>query len=1185
MGEQILKIKKLKQIQNYFNKKWDNYNPDFNNCLFLIIIFLIIVLIISYFIPLLIFGRPFGTDTYTHLFHSLELYPNLDDNSYNYPFGSWLFIATIAKITGFKPVLTSYIFSALYIIAIISAFYVYSDLFLKHREQKIFAILFLISMPVFAISLETFRPSIFVIPFLLFAIYFAYTDNPNYKNTIAIIFLEFIIVMSHTGTFIYLMIFSIVFFLAGCLLLGKFFKSVYFMLASSFFIYWGTVKLFPHLLPQYVAKSSMFLTPGNFIATKFHVFFADDLSYVLYKNMFVNHEFVYAIIWAALFFAYNNNIKKKGNYAFIPANISHSYLLTPFWIGFIQTALAVPGFFRLDSKGKCFMLTLLLTTLLPAWLNESEGISSATGALREIHYLLLIIPIVAVLGFWQISEILKNKKTIGKVIFFLLILTIFSSTLIIPLIGNGYYNNQFSGDDYIIEGMTWLSGTGSASEKVVGLGYRNIPIFTGKMDSTYGLIQGTQTRTFMEILSRVYFRGDENQALNHYSLFGTKYFLLSDKLISNLHGNVENIKIDYNSNLDRIYSSKDFGIYGLFLPSDKTIEIENNDENLLINDMGSNFEINTETYKILLDKYTPTIRYIGNKYQNYLQEGAVSEKATFSFLTNDEKLNPVSFSFNLKNNYDLKMNDNQLIYSTVIKNKNNVDISTAEIRYTFYPETVKREYIISNDHIQIGEKVPILLYFTSEVFSPYLRLIYYNKNEKKEKTIYPSEDCIKLNEVYEKVYVSDGNNGICIDYEDTSPYPDYLYYKGIIAYEYSIIDMKQSEILEPGASAHITQFISIGSEKNAEKRINDQNRVALHLYPEGITPLVFCDYNLESVLAGPGKSEEISIGDNNLKFTKTYGRTKNEITLESLKQYSEKNTPYITAVKVNTPHLDLINEEGLRHPQIAKINGEETKTVLLPVSKPMGRILSYTNNSVELFEDWKNVVRSVSENNDMALFLISQDEAKNAIYSKDFSEFLKYANKLGLCITTPDKIAQHYKLIRNTEYSSIQIIDEITLNITNKNYCPVNGLTFRIKMPVLDKGSYIVDTGNIVKRLSQDNQEIIYLSVDLKPKESKIVNIIPDTERKKIRVEIPKYPAEGEIKIKIKDESGNILKNAAIIIDSVPYYQDENGIVSVFLRRGYHNIKVEKAGYITYNSEIEVVNRIYALKGLLENII
>ncbi|MCK4270290.1 MAG: hypothetical protein KAW93_07405, partial [Methanogenium sp.] len=662
-------------------------------------------------------------------------------------------------------------------------------------------------------------------------------------------------------------------------------------------------------------------------------------------------------------------------------------------------------------------------------------------------------------------------------------------------------------------------------------------------------------------------------------------FLLSDKLIDNLQGNVENIKIDYNSDLDRVYSSKDFGIYGLFLPSDKTIEIQDNGEDLLINDIGSNFEINTEIYKILLDKSTPTIRYIGNNYQNYLQEGTVSETVDFSFLTSGEKLNPISFSFNLEKGYKVKTNKNQIIYGTVIKNKNNVKISTAEIRYTFYPETVKREYIISNDHIQIGERVQILLYFTSDVFSPYLRLIYCNKNERTEKTIYPSEDYVKLDEIYQKVYISDGNNGIYIDYEDTSSYPYNLYYKGNIAYEYSTISMKQYEILEPGASVHITQFISIGCEKNAEKRINDQNRVALHLYPEGITPLIFCDSNLGSVLAGPGKSEEILIGDNNLEFTKTYGRTENEITLESLKQYSQKNTPYITAVTVDTPYLDLINEEGLRHPQIAKINGEETKTVLLPVSKPMGRILSYAHNSLELFEDWKNVVRSVSENNDMALFLISQDEVKNTIYSKDFSDFLKYANKLGLCITTPDKIAQHYKLIRNTEYTSIQKIDEITLNITNKNYCPVNGLTFRIKMPVLDKGSYIVDTGNIVKRRTQDNQEIIYLSVDLKPKESKIVNIIPDIERKKITVEIPKYPAEGEIKIKIKDESGNVLKNAAIIIDSVPYYQDENEIVSVFLKRGYHDIKVEKAGYVTYNSEIEVVNRIYALKGLLENII
>ncbi|MCK4270658.1 MAG: hypothetical protein KAW93_09290, partial [Methanogenium sp.] len=843
----------------------------------------------------------------------MVLNPDLADNAYNYPFGSWLFIATIAKITGLKLILTSYIFSALYIIVIIFAYYVFSDLFLKQRVQKIFAILFLISMPVFAISLETFRPSIFVVPFLLFAIYFAYIDNLNYKNAIIIIFLEFIIALSHTGTFIFLMVFSIIFFLGACLFLGRFFKSVYFMLAASFFIYWGTVKLFPHLLPQYAAKSSLFVTPGNYISTNFHVFFADDISYILHENMFVNHEFTYAIICAGLFFALGqfllyvnkltfqkyNIIGKMRNYAFIPANISHSYLFTPFWVGLIQTILAVPGFFRLDSKGKWFTLTLLIATVLPAWLNESEGIAGATGALREIYYLLLIIPIAAVLGLWQISEILKRKKTFAKVIFFLLILTIFSSIIITPLIENGYYNNQISGDDYIIEGMTWLSGTGNANEKVVGLGYRNIPIFTGKLNSNYGLIRGTQTRTFMEILNRVYFIGNGDHALNHHSLFGTKYFLLSDKLISNLQGNVENIKIDYNSDLDRIYSSKDFGIYGLFLPSDKTTVIQENNNDLEIKDIGSNFEINTEVYKILLDKYTPTIKYIGDNYQNYLQEGTISERVAFSFLTKDEIINPVSFSFNIDNNYILKQNNNQIIYSTVIKNENNENISTAEIRYTFYPETLKREYIISNDHIQIGERVPIVIYFTSKVCSPSLKLVYCNDNKRYEKSIYPSDDSVKLDGVYNKVHISDGNDGIYIDYEDSSSYPDYLFYKGTITCQYSVIGMRQYAIIEPGASIHITQFISMGSEINAEKRINDQNRVALHLYPEGITPLVFCDYNLGSVLAGPGKSEEISIGGNNLEFTKTYGRTENEITLESLKQYSEKNTPYITPIKVN----------------------------------------------------------------------------------------------------------------------------------------------------------------------------------------------------------------------------------------------------------------------------------------------
>ncbi len=41
---------------------------------FILLLFLIAVLLIGYLIPSLYFGRPFGTDTYTHIFHTQGMY-------------------------------------------------------------------------------------------------------------------------------------------------------------------------------------------------------------------------------------------------------------------------------------------------------------------------------------------------------------------------------------------------------------------------------------------------------------------------------------------------------------------------------------------------------------------------------------------------------------------------------------------------------------------------------------------------------------------------------------------------------------------------------------------------------------------------------------------------------------------------------------------------------------------------------------------------------------------------------------------------------------------------------------------------------------------------------------------------------------------------------------------------------
>ena len=74
-------------------------------------IFIFFIVILAYFVPTLIFQKAFGTDVYTHmvytrdmfqtnsLFEFYESHPKLDYGEYNYPFGLWMLGSIIAIIS------------------------------------------------------------------------------------------------------------------------------------------------------------------------------------------------------------------------------------------------------------------------------------------------------------------------------------------------------------------------------------------------------------------------------------------------------------------------------------------------------------------------------------------------------------------------------------------------------------------------------------------------------------------------------------------------------------------------------------------------------------------------------------------------------------------------------------------------------------------------------------------------------------------------------------------------------------------------------------------------------------------------------------------------------------------------------------------------------------------------------
>lgn len=1201
------KVPCLKIIHSkYENDKFSSY----------LLIFLIAVIIIGYIIPSLSFGRPFGTDTYTHIFHAQEMYktsslfdfykevgsnvinPNLENNQYNYPFGSWLFVAVIAKVINQDPILSAYIFSVIFIVIVAVSFYIYSGLFLETKSQKLLALLFLFSMPNFVLAVNSYRPSTFIIPFLLLVIYSAYCEEMTFKNIVVMLIGVFAIAISHTGSFIFLMIFSIGFFWIYCLI-GRKFSNLYFILTSSTFLsFWIAVKIFPHIHQQYATKSSLFLIPGDFLSEKMYIFFADDMCNVLYENLFINHQFVYVIIWSALIFAvgkflvflgdkidqhYSGMVGEK-KYAILPlTGMSHSYLATPFWIGPIHTILGIVGFFRLDLKAKCFSVAVVLTTVVPAIVMASEGSVGYTGALREISYMFIIIPIVSVLGIWYIIKILCDKyKNANAMLAFLFIL-LFSIFIVTPVIGNGYYLPSISGDDYIIEGMQWLSGTGDEYEKVVGSGYRTVSVYTQKIDAVYGLAYGTQSRMFNQLLNNIYFKENGDSALDIYSQFGTKYVLSSEKLISNRNFGDEEVVIDTQQSLDKIFSSKDFGIYAFIQQTDEFESISSGNDIVSMKNIGSNIEVKSNIYKVLIEKKTPTIKYIGGISQNLIGEGSMYDTVRLSWQADNEDAITYSFS---DEDFTIEQVGNQIIYRTILKDEQGINNwSSAAVIYTFNPEMIKREFIISNDQIFTIKPSVMKTYFSTNLFIPVSNLVLKKYYKRIEKDIYPSDDTIKINDVYESFYLSNGNSGLYVEYGDTAPNPGYLSYKGSTAYDYTALSLGNSEIISPGASLHITQYLSVGSEDLSKWHIDNQNRISLYSYPNAIIPLVICGYDYEKNSIAYGNEDILVIENNSIEFTDVSRVLKLKSTLNDVLNNKNRGTPYTISVSVNPPHENILNCEGLRHPQIEQYLGEPTGTIILPASEPRTQLLSGYYTGQEFFPQWEDVIRSVSSNDDMALFLIRPEDVENPMYSQDFLDTISYAENSGLTQTSPEVIASHFKNLQQITFNSSFEIDEAIINVTNMNNVPVDGVTFAVKMPRLDEGDYYAKNGRIEKVVKEMSQNILYISVNLDQHESKSITVKPSHKKTNLHVEIPDALKEGTVKIVVKNDEGQPIENALIIIDDQPYTTNEYGNVSMYLRRGAYELTVEKAGYQKNTLNIEVKSYFSVFEEMLQSLL
>jgi len=834
------------------------------------------LLILAFVLPTWVIPIPYGTDVYGHLFmtHALSSVNSLSRFytycfeegylSYDYPFGLWLFGSIVAKITGMDMLELSRILPFAIMLILITLYFSYAKVFgISSKEESILSVIFLLSTPLLCLGILEYSTSKFVMSFLIFILYLMLIEEKIslWKRTLLINVFIFTLCFTHTGTYMFLLTLTIAYLFIYAILCGELHRDSYMAAGSMMFLYIITMHLFPHVHPQYIDKGRILVSAGDFLTSDLHVPFADELAQMFYEQIFLDLNPLYVVLACLALYAtcrflmfLHHKIKASGiklklseKLLSIPIigsirHVSRSVLYTPFWLGPVHVVLAILGVFKVNRKGLCMLFAATTVTLLP-------GYMAGERALREIGYFFVIIPALATLGFYhtkaKVEPHMHNK--LQKFFVTILMLSVFSSIVVLPVVGNLYYHPLISGPEYERTGLSWLGGIGMPDEGCAGLGYRHmISVYGNKIPPGVTTVaHGSESRHFNTDQYSVCFNmNSEKHADDLYATFGVKYLIVSKRTIRNFGEKPERLVIDYNRQLDKIYSSAGpFSIYKYIAHPVHRANITpklNFADDALIKDAGDSYLVETDYYKMRIGKTNPAIQYIGNKTINFLGEGLYYDfiRIRWGAGSHEEQVNgwalhEISFPAVI-------LGKNEIIYRTVLKDTNNRENwATLTVKYTFFDRAMKREIILSNDWINDSIMNPDI---TMAYFSPMRYFSFRLDNEPaKKRTIYPSEDEVPLKKLrFNRMFINNGKDGISIKFEKTAPYPDAITYTGLtnINYSYYEVSMHLSEPLLPSESMDVTQWISIGDEQRAEKNIEHYSSVSLYPYPNGVIPMI-----------------------------------------------------------------------------------------------------------------------------------------------------------------------------------------------------------------------------------------------------------------------------------------------------------------------------------------------------------
>jgi uncharacterized membrane protein len=137
----------------------------------------------------------------------------------------------------------------------------------------------------------------------------------------------------------------------------------------------------------------------------------------------------------------------------------------------------------------------------------------------------------------------------------------------------------------------------------------------------------------------------------------------------------------------------------------------------------------------------------------------------------------------------------------------------------------------------------------------------------------------------------------------------------------------------------------------------------------------------------------------------------------------------------------------------------------------------------------------------------------------------------------------------------------------------VQKVTFKVKLNELKSGNYTTNQGEIVKTQKDNGTEFIYVSMDIPAHSSQNLIITPDSARKPLYVQFPKFISEGPMVLTVMDDEGKPLQNAEVIFDLNFYRTGKDGTVIVNAPRGMYTLIIQSPGYEKYSKLIEVKGR------------